>query len=111
HPRAVGMRPTVSLPQGQVADWMLLLAGGGGLHVLDLGSRYHAELAVVPLNMVTPPFDAGRAAAVIGGCAAAGAVAGAATGRSNGATLAGALLGGLLGAAVLAAAEVVEQEG
>lgn len=102
HPLAAGMTRSVGLPEGQSADYRLVLAGGSGLHVKDFGTHYEAHI-----DEVHPDVDAiehlrkDAPGVFIAGGTALGAFVGSSLGTSKEATLVGGLFGGLL-AAVLA---------
>ncbi len=106
HPRAVGMKPSVGMPLGQVADYRYALESNAGLHVRDFGHYWEAHLDEVHPD-VDPVEHVRRDAPVafIAGAVALGAVAGGMLGKSWQSALAGAAIVGLAGIALSPAAK------
>ena len=106
HPKTAGMTTSIGLPEGQLADYRLVLSSGAGLHVKDFGSHYEAHI-----DEVHPDVDAmehlrrDAPGVYIAGGAALGAAVGRTLGTSKNATLVGALFGGLIAAAIAASRE------
>jgi hypothetical protein len=98
------MSLSVGLPEGQAADYRLVLADGAGLHVKDFGTHYEAHIDEVhpEVNAVEHLRRDAPGVFVVGG-AALGAAIGAGAAKSKEAALVGAAIGGLF-AAILAAA-------
>lgn len=111
HPAAAGMSSSVGIPEGQVADYRLVLPDGSGLHVKDFVEYYEAHLDEVhpDVNWVEH-LRQDAPGSFVGGSAAVGAALGALFGRSWKSALAGAAIAGLLGA-VLAAEATTDDDG
>lgn len=104
HPQAGGMKSSMGLPVGQIADWRFPKPICHGLHVREYESYYTAHIDRANPNC-DPVGHMSLDAPAIGGGAALGALVGLALGESAGAMLVGALIGGALGAATSVAAE------
>lgn len=106
HPLAAGMRQSIGLPEGQNADYRLVLADGAGLHVKDFGTHYEAHI-----DEVHPAVDAvehlrkDAPGVFVAGGVALGAAIGRSIGTSKDATLVGGALGGIFAAMLAAARE------
>ncbi len=104
HPRRAGMKQSIGLPEGQLADYRRLLSGGRGLHVKVFRNHYEAHIDEVHPDV--NPIEHLRQDApgvFIGGGVALGAAVGAAVGRSGSSTAVGAAIGGVLAALIAAA--------
>jgi hypothetical protein len=99
HPRTAGMLPSIGLPEGQLADYRLVLAHGQGFHVKDFGTHYEAHIDEVhpDVNAIEHLRKDAPGVFVAGG-AALGAVIGRSVGTSKEATLAGAAIGAVFAA-------------
>ncbi len=104
HPRVAGMRRSLGLPLGQMADWRMPYPGCHGLHVREFPDHYSVHIDRVNPHCDLPGHVAADAPAV-GGGAALGALVGLVLGESAGAMLVGALIGGALGASATATKE------
>ncbi len=99
HPRGAGMSPSIGLPEGQVADFRLALANGGGLHVKDFGTHYEAHLDEVHPDIdLVEHLRRDAPGVLVASGVALGAVIGRSVGASKDGTLVGAALGGLFAA-------------
>jgi len=106
HPCAAGMKASIGMPEGQTADYRLVLLGGAGFHVKDFGSHYEAHIDEVHPDVNAIEHLRRDAPGVfIASGAALGAVIGRSVGTSKEATLAGAALGGLFAALLTSARE------
>lgn len=87
------------MPEGQDADYRLVLLGGAGFHVRDFTTHYDAHIDQVHPD-VNPVEHLRRDAprAFIASGVALGALVGRGVGTSKEATLAGAAIGGLFAA-------------
>ncbi len=106
HPQAAGLRRSLGLPVGQLADWRML-GCGHGLHVREYADRYTAHIDHVNPNCDLPGHVVSDAPKVAGG-AALGALLGLALGESPRAMMLGALIGGALGASAAASDEAAK---
>ncbi len=104
HPHGAGMRRSLGLPVGQIADWRVAHPNCHGLHVREYVDRYTAHLDHVNPNCDLPGHIASDVP-IVAGTAALGALVGLALGESPGAMFLGALIGGAIGAAAAASAE------
>jgi hypothetical protein len=104
HPLAAGMKSSIGMPEGQTADYRLVLQGGAGLHVKDFGTHYEAHIDEVhpDVNAIEHMRRDAPGMFVASG-AALGAVIGKSVGSSKDATIVGAVLGAAF-AALLASA-------
>lgn len=106
HPLAVGMSRSIGIPEGQDADFRLVLTDGSGLHVKDFGSHYEAHIDEVhPDVNVVEHLRKDAPGIFVAGGVALGAAIGRSIGTSKDATFVGAALGGLFAAMLAAARE------
>jgi hypothetical protein len=101
HPRTAGMTSSIGLPEGQVADYRLVLAGGAGLHVKDFGTHYEAHIDEVhPEVNIAEHLRRDAPAMYVAAGAAIGAAVGRSVGASKNGTLVGAAIGGVFAAMI-----------
>jgi hypothetical protein len=106
HPRAVGMKLSIGMPEGQSADYRLLLPRNEGLHVKDFGTHYEAHIDEVhPDVNAIEHLRRDAPGAFIASGVALGAMIGKRVGTTKDAALAGAALGGLFAALLVSARE------
>ena len=99
HPEAAGMTLSVGLPEGQRADYRLVLQSGVGLHVKDLGAHYEAHLDEVhPEQDFFEHLRQDAPNVYVGGAVAMGAAVGGLLGKTWQSALAGAVVAGVAGA-------------
>lgn len=104
HPLAAGMKRSIGMPEGQAADYRLVLLGGAGFHVKDFTTHYEAHIDEVhPDVNAIEHLRRDAPGTFIASGVALGAIVGRGVGTSKEAALAGAALGGLFAALLTSA--------
>lgn len=93
HPLAAGLRSTIGVPRGQLADYLLSRSPTSWIHVVELDDVYEVRL-INRMPATKKPRGRSRDSGAL-----LGLVAGLALGGTAGAGLVGLLLGGLAGSA------------
>lgn len=102
HPQHAGMKRSGGMPEGQIADYRLVLANGQGFHVKDFGDHYRVHLDEVhPSVNFVEHLRQDAPKVYISGAAAIGAAVGALLSRSSQGALAGAAIAGMLSAVLV----------
>ena len=103
HPLDAGLRMSIGLPAGQIADYRLRLPDCRGLHVQDFSTHY-----LVHIDRTDPGCDlvqhlvSDTPGTYLASAALVGGLLGALLGRSDKSMLAGALLGAAIGGIAIA---------